>query len=425
MVRFFDIKILLLSILFVSFFASCVTTKKVKTNTAASAYNLLSYTLHPEFKVFHERDKSSKLYIKLYTGELRFSRANKENIYKAVVKVKYKLTPSFTDKNVIDTVSKIINVRKKARQTSAITYINLDSIELDKYLLTVELKDVYGKISSKSHIVVDRETKDNEQFYFSEKFNNRKPLFKEYFHSQDTIKIRHKNTFLKKMFVKYYKLGNSIPLPPYSNLKLQTTDIMPDSLWSIKVKGWSAIFVGNKKGIYRILSDSSSNGGMMKVNFGKYFPMLKTSDKLLESLQYLLSSDEYDEMRKSKNKKLAIDNFWLKAANNNESQAKQLLKIWYTRATHANLFFSTYREGWRTDKGMIYMVFGPPQIVKYTDGAERWTYTDRKRIKPVHFIFEKKKSISKNHFELIRSFKYSAYWYNAIDTWRKGKIFNY
>ena len=39
-------------------------------------------------------------------------------------------------------------------------------------------------------------------------------------------------------------------------------------------------------------------------------------------------------------------------------RAKELIKNYYGRLQHANLFFTSYLEGWKTDRGMIFMIFG-------------------------------------------------------------------
>ena len=39
-------------------------------------------------------------------------------------------------------------------------------------------------------------------------------------------------------------------------------------------------------------------------------------------------------------------------------KAKSLIAIYYNRIQNANLHFTTFKEGWKTDRGMIYVVFG-------------------------------------------------------------------
>jgi hypothetical protein len=36
---------------------------------------------------------------------------------------------------------------------------------------------------------------------------------------------------------------------------------------------------------------------------------------------------------------------------------------YYTRVNYANVHFRGMREGWRTDMGMVYIIFGPPSDI--------------------------------------------------------------
>ena len=76
-----------------------------------------------------------------------------------------------------------------------------------------------------------------------------------------------------------------------------------------------------------------------------------------------VSNEEYKKLLNAENPKTVLDEFWL-SRNKNESEAKQLIKTYYNRAKEANRLFSYAKEGWKTDMGMIFIIFGRPAMVK-------------------------------------------------------------
>ncbi|MCH7783138.1 GWxTD domain-containing protein [candidate division KSB1 bacterium] len=53
---------------------------------------------------------------------------------------------------------------------------------------------------------------------------------------------------------------------------------------------------------------------------------------------------------------------------------------YYRRVRFANEEFTQYKDGWKTDRGMIYILFGPPNQVFYSDfssfekATQQWVY---------------------------------------------------
>ncbi|MCF6366225.1 MAG: GWxTD domain-containing protein [Bacteroidales bacterium] len=415
--------IILISIVTIT---SCITQKpKEGTKTGASKYNPASYVLHPQFKVFHETDSYSKLYIKLFTKELRFSSTNEQRINQATVKVKYKIIPSVRSKTILDSAQTSIKIKKVKNQTSVISFFKIKNINAEQYIIEIKLVDLYGNKKSLSYITINKSDDGNEQYYLSLKAKNQKPIFTEYFKSSDTLHIKSKNTNIKQMSVVYYKTRFKNAEKPFVITEPAALNSNPDSSWNIPVKTWKAEFTGKKTGIYIIRADTAKIKGMLKVQFETEYPIISKSIKMLDALQYLLTEEEFEKMQNSDNKKLSIDNFWIKTTGSKE-RARELIKIWYNRATYSNYYFTSYKEGRKTDRGMIYMLFGPPDDIQYFDDAEKWIYIDTKEDTKLNFVFVKQiNSISNNDYTLIRESKYQVYWNKAVKYWRAGKVYRY
>lgn len=106
------------------------------------------------------------------------------------------------------------------------------------------------------------------------------------------------------------------------------------------------------------------------------FPAIRTPKELAKPLAYLMRKKEYEElmsMQDADSVKKAIDQYWLGNIKNS-AKARQVLELYYDRVEQANLQFSNFKEGWKTDPGMIYILFGPPSFVDYGFGYMTWIY---------------------------------------------------
>jgi hypothetical protein len=97
-----------------------------------------------------------------------------------------------------------------------------------------------------------------------------------------------------------------------------------------------------------------------------------------------------------------------------------MIKRYYNRVVDANVFFSSYHEGWKTDRGLIYIVFGPPRIVYYSDEAEEWIYGEEGHSNSIKFRFYRiENPFTDNDFILEKSAGYREKWYEAVNMWRR------
>ena len=93
-------------------------------------------------------------------------------------------------------------------------------------------------------------------------------------------------------------------------------------------------------------------------------------------LRYISTQKEYEELaqhEKAADFQKAVDSFWLKAAGSIE-RGQELVAGYYGRVQLANERFSSYVEGWKTDRGIIYTIYGPPSEVYRNDKGETWVY---------------------------------------------------
>ena len=381
--------------------------------------------MHPKFKVWHENEESSKIYLKCLTSELRFSSANEERVSQALLKINYKITRTLRGTDILDSAQTTIKIKQVLNQTSIISFFKIKRFDLEKYFLEINITDVYANKKSQSFVSINNVNNDNSQYYLSLKAGNFKPVFEEYCSPSDTFLIMHTGNKATELHIKHYCLDFDIAQPPYESVSDLSLKLESDTSYRLNFDDGAALFNPRQKGIYILKADTEKLGGIMKAYFNKNYPLLIKSDELIEVTKYLLSVEEYNRFKNAENKKLALDNFWLSLSENKE-QAKELIKVWYNRATYANFYFSSYKEGYKTDRGMIYIIMGPPDDIKHFDDAEKWIYFNSKEDTELEFIFvQQMNSISENDFTLIRETKYEPYYKKALKSWRTGKIYDY
>ncbi|MCE9540005.1 MAG: GWxTD domain-containing protein, partial [Bacteroidetes bacterium] len=94
------------------------------------------------------------------------------------------------------------------------------------------------------------------------------------------------------------------------------------------------------------------------------------------------------------------------------------------RVQDANLYFTSYLEGWKTDRGMIYLIYGSPNVTYKTANSETWIYGEENNINSLSYTFSKTNNpFTNNDFTLDRSVVYKQSWYTAVDIWRQGRTY--
>jgi GWxTD domain-containing protein len=239
--------------------------------------------------------------------------------------------------------------------------------------------------------------------------------------SNNTYKILSNNNSKSSCNIEYYKSPEYSVIPPYSTNYVFNRSYTPSSLYNYKI-GDTISF--REKGFYLLKFDGKANSSMCILNYGNNFPLVTTVGDMLSSLQLVASAKDFNKVKDSDNIKLAIDQYWF-SRSDNQGFAKEQIRVYYNRIQLANLYFSDNIEGWKTDRGNIYVIFGAPSIINITTDSEEWFYGENPNIAGLLFIFKKvDNQYSENSYELVRDVLYQSTWGQAISTWRKGRVFS-
>ncbi|MBC3784157.1 GWxTD domain-containing protein [Spirosoma utsteinense] len=178
-----------------------------------------------------------------------------------------------------------------------------------------------------------------------------------------------------------------------------------------------------KEGLYYFVEDSTDASGIGLVVADKRFPKMTRPEKLIKPVLYMSTSTEISELNQAQDTKKAFDRYWLSLMAGNEDVARKTLKAYFNRVEEANRLFTSYKEGWKTDKGMIYIVLGAPDRVQRNREREVWVYNRRASVSEINFTFTKKPNqFVEDHYELVRYIEYQPIWYPIVEAWRTGAI---
>ncbi len=243
-------------------------------------------------------------------------------------------------------------------------------------------------------------------------------VFDNFVSRQDTLRFEGDDV---PVYVYRIKQNFLPALPPMQLNNLSVSqNVSVDSFFAINS---NTNFTLANKGLYFAQADTSSTKGIGFNVMEANYPRFSKVENLVESLIYISTQEELNQINNATNKKNALDQYWLQQGGNEEN-AKRIIKLYYQRVEYANRAYTTYKEGWKTDMGMIYIAFGAPQIS--TKGNQQlWTYElNAGNIKVTFAFVQKANQFSEKHYELIRKSDYGAIWYETIEKWRLGLVAN-
>ena len=221
----------------------------------------------------------------------------------------------------------------------------------------------------------------------------------------------------KTLFVSYYTDKFPAAAPAFSEtLGRVAQGIIPDSSLRL-APAESFRFFAN--GLYLFQTDTAVAEGY-SIRAESDYPRYSLVQNLAAPFIYICTKGEFDRLEAAKGDKKTFDRTVLTIAGDAE-RAKRLIKNYFRRVEFANHYFTSYKEGWKTDRGMIYVIFGPPDEVYRFYDREVWNY-DNSEFK-ANFEFVKSSSVfDPDNYVLIRDKKYREVWYQVVDLWRNARF---
>lgn len=375
--------------IFLTIISSCSETQKLKNQTLKPYPTTLG--LGFQYKIYHNSPDVSTLYLQTDDTEYR---------------VTIRVYNDFRSKTVIYEHSQQIAGEANSVQSVPIP------VRLSQYALEILVFNPNTNKSYNDAVWIDK-TPSGEQSILAIDANN-DVFIKKYITVGASLLFKNENK--NTLFIRYFD-DNYKPAPPPHVSKTLLFNPLRGAKNTFSIPK-DELYTFYKKGLYFIQSDTSTTNGIFINVVDADFPKLTDIEDLTLSIRYITKNEEYQRLTsKHTDTKLELDRFWLARAGDKE-KARGMIRIYYNRIQLSNEYFTSYKAGWKTDRGIIFTIFGNPTRVQKTADYEYWYYRRSANRDSVEFVFDKQDGI----YVLRRSPLFEQPWSAEIFAWRSGFV---
>ena len=427
-----------LSLLFFIILISTISCNKrthqaIDTKDLSYLYNPTKNIINPRYSFINKSDELTVLSVKFFANELFFSEANPQGVPTASMQIIIKVFNISQGKVLVDTANYNISIIKEGGRPEYLYNLPLEVEKGFEYVAEIRIIDKLRLISIQAFESFNTLSYNNKYNFRLQGHFSKNELFYPVLKVHEYVNLLYQRAPLDSLFILFYKPFKEVPDPPSMLLPEKTLDYDPSQVVAIPYSDTLPMMLP-REGIYFYSVGRSIKEGYTLYNMGASFPNMETPEDMIEPVIYLSSKDEVAAMRSAAKPKLALDEFWIKCGGNIE-KARELIRIYYTRVLYSNYYFTSYKEGWRSERGMIYIIYGPPDKVYKTFDGENWGYKKlvvksswggRYTVTDEYLFFNFKKracQFSDNDYYLSRIENPVTYWDQAILSWKKGIVF--
>ena len=403
-------------------FFACKSSNKISKLNIAPLYEIENNELDLTYFVSHLNENSSELNIGLNSNKLLYTKALLDSSvnYYSEFRITYEVYQGLEDDVIIDSASVFKKITDRSYQN---TSFKLPLIQGKSYWIKTIITDKVRKFNAYNLIYVNKFDYNSAGYYIN---NIDTAILSQnknsYWVNQDTTFLRHKILKNKLLFALPIVVDYKIPNVPYDTKFFEKDVFQKTKHQVISLNENGAFNLPCTSTLVYLKTDSLNTQGCLFLKVNTNYPRFTNINALIKPLQYIMSKTEYENLLNSNNKRIAFEQFWIKEAGNKE-QARKAIKAYYTRVTEANKKFTTYKPGWLTDMGMIYIVKGTPETVKRMNNRELWYYRDTNISDAEVFSFGLTNStIFKYHYTLERLNDYKYSWEKQIKLCREGRL---
>lgn len=257
--------------------------------------------------------------------------------------------------------------------------------------------------------------------------NSREPLIV----NSNLVKYDADLSVARPMFFRNYSKGTE----EYEGIQYSDDRIIRQSERKLLQEGSVLIeyrFANQNRGNYRFEVKINKDKQFFKARDfsvkSQNYPAVQTARELARPLIYLMDDGKYEDLmaiNDPDSMKERIDRFWLKNIGD-KNKAKNVIEKYYNRVVEANKQFSNFKEGWKTDPGMVYILFGPPFYINERVNKMTWSYSNNVVNDPRVFRFFQPNVRSEffpfRHFLLRRNQEHYQVQYQQKQLWLSGLI---
>lgn len=405
------------------------TATAVRRDNLAHLYGKNAAQLRLHARVYHTAPTQGTVYFKLRTSDLLYKSDGSGGPFRAMVRVSYEAYADWSARNLLDSASTLVmdNSLMTGEDKELIGSLHLRSNTPERFVLKVTARDLNRDTESALFIKVDRDPRTSGQYYLPVDTAKGLPLFDDHLAGGQQVRVRC-DRFAGQVLQGHYFRGNDdLPAPVFTSTAAKRAEPDPDSTFQLAVDEVGTFRMALRNaGTYHVRADSLPGGtgaaGFALFALDMAYPYVDEGRDMLKPLRYITSQQEYDRIVNAAGTRQAIERFWLDAAGERE-RARQAIRTYYTRVENANRHFTSDVEGWRTDRGLVHIIFGTPTTIYKGDLNETWIYGDENNLMSLTFTFVKRqRTVTDNDLVLNRDPMLKSAWYRNVESWRNGRV---
>ena len=397
-----------------------------KRDNIADPYGRVGSGIDISARIHHETPERSTVYYKVPTRDLLYKSDGAGSPFRAVFRVSYETYADWSTKTLLDSASTLLQDRTQdpTEDKELIGSIDLPVNGRPHHLLRITVHDLNRDVQSFTILRMGRNAVGARQS-FMPITEDGVPLFTDHFTtSSGPVRIRCRGCGGNLVHGTYRRSTPELPSPVFTSAPARTTSSNPDSSFTIQVDGDGDLILHPKApGAYHLRTDTTATEGYVLFVLDESYPYVGTGPDMLRPLRYITSMQEYERISRSANVRQAIERFWLDAAGDRE-RARDAIRIYYGRVENANRYFTAHVEGWRTDRGLVHIIFGMPNSIHRNDARETWVFGEENNLLSLTFTFVKRDNpLTENDMTLDRDPSFKGAWYRNVESWRNGRVY--
>lgn len=411
-------------VIFLLLLGGCASQKGLDRVNLSHIYMDDGVVLKPKFRIYQNHPDSVRVYFQGSSDQLLYIKEQNASDFIARLAISYRLYTDYQLTALLDSGSIVLDDLRKGENTQVIQGsfpVALSKhTSTERYVLEVVMTDLNRNLSYNDQLRIDLSDRQSAQTFLVTTPKGR-VIYQNHYPLGLPFKLTH-NTGTRKFSVRYYERDFPIAAPPYAKNVDQSFSYKADSVWQIDNADSIMLTL---PGFYHFQLDESTKAGFTVFSFYNEYPLITRKMNLGPPLRYLTTNEEYAKLEVDDydKMKLEADKIWLRFAGTPE-RGKAMISAYYSRVETANLHFTSYIEGWKTDRGIVYCILGPPTEVTRNEFQEFWVYGDPTSSLPYIFTFSRVKNpFTDNDYTLTRSNNFRYSWGQAIEGWRNGQIY--
>lgn len=334
--------------------------------------------------------------------------------------ISYDLRGSYIDEKLINSATKLDSGHVIDNGFREFTYAFEFETTDDQNLLILQIENLVRDKKFMKDITLKSPNGPDFQSFLIFQEDKEIPYFEKYINLDTKIRIKNVLGNASSFSIKGREDNESIAMPPFDESQRDPAETIPlDTVYGVLA---DEVFEFSTPGFYEISADADTQKMTGILVTDAYYPYYEAYTDLVKPLIYISSNPEFNTLQGAENPKMEFEDFVLNTISSNTNIAQDFVKFYYRRVRMSAQLFTESKAGWKTDRGMVYQIYGNPDNVFRNENTELWVYALETGGR-TRFIFDILKGPGGiRTFKLIRGDKYRKGWMNAVTRWRSGRI---